>query len=114
MSLRAGLIAVANAKAAEEGKAGKSEQLYAYLTSNDFRQRVEAIVEAFATMQTDLDEEKRAIRTRWAKRQKQIERALGGATGLWGDMQGVIGQSLPAIEKLSLPAPDDDSDPGGE
>jgi hypothetical protein len=36
------------------------EILYAYLSGIEFRQRVDAIVEAFVTMQEDLQEERRS------------------------------------------------------
>lgn len=36
------------------------ETVYAYLTGPHFRQRVQAIVEAFSTMKDDLAREKRA------------------------------------------------------
>ena len=42
-----------------------------------FRQRVEAIVEAFSTMHEDLDKERKAIMKQWAKREEQIERVMG-------------------------------------
>ncbi len=101
--LRTGLIQVSTARAVEEGKAGKAEVLFAYLTSPAFQQRLEAVVEAFEQMRTDLDKERRAITAAWAKREQQIQRALEGAAGLYGDMQGLLGSQMPAIEQLELP-----------
>ena len=39
----------------------------------EFRQRVEAIVEAFDRMREDLEQERRAAERQWARRAKQIE-----------------------------------------
>ena len=50
--------------------------LYHFLTSNEFKMQIEAIVEAFSTMQSDLDSEKRAMQKIWKQREKQIEKVL--------------------------------------
>ena len=61
-----------------------------------------AIVEAFSSMQEDLDRERKAIMRQWAKRQEQIERVVGATVGMYGDMQGIAGKSLREIEGLEL------------
>jgi hypothetical protein len=78
--------------------------VYQYLTGPRFRQRVEAIVEAFTTMHEDLDRERKAIMKQWAKREEQIERVMGATVGLYGDLQGIVGKSLQEIESLELRA----------
>jgi hypothetical protein len=78
--------------------------VYQYLTGPRFRQRVEAIVEAFSTMQEDLDKERKAIMKQWAKREEQIERVMGATVGMYGDLQGIAGKSLQEIEGLELKA----------
>ena len=111
-ALRANLIQVAMARLAATGKNEKMEMLYAYLSGVEFRQRVEAIVESFVTMKNDLDKERRATEKVWAKREKQIQRVIQNVAGMYGEMEGIIGQSLPEIESLQLPAPDDDESEG--
>ena len=107
-ALRANLSQVAMTKLAIEGKSDKMEMLYGYLSGTEFKQRVEAIVESFVTMKEDLDREKRAMETTWAKRDKQIQRVIRNVSGMYGDMQGIIGASLPKIDYLELPEPDKD------
>ena len=102
--LRQSLIEVATARQASEGQHTKTEMVYQYLTGPRFRQRVEAIVEAFSTMQEDLDKEKKAIMKQWAKREAQIERVMSSTVGLYGDLQGIAGKSLQEIEGLELKA----------
>ncbi len=63
---------------------------YQYLTGPRFKQRVEAIIEAFSTMQVDLDKERKAIIKQWAKRQAQIERVMNATVGMYGDLQGIL------------------------
>jgi hypothetical protein len=68
--------------------------VYQYLTGPCFRQRVEAIVEAFSSMQEDLDKERNMIMKQWAKREEQIERVMGATVGdVWrlaGDSGEVV------------------------
>ncbi|MHB1943003.1 MAG: DUF2130 domain-containing protein, partial [Acidiferrobacteraceae bacterium] len=101
--LRQSLLEIALARQASDGQQTKTEMIYQYLTGPRFRQRVEAIVEAFSTMQEDLDREKKAIMKQWAKRGEQIERVMQATVGMYGDLQGIAGKTLQEIEGLELP-----------
>ncbi len=100
--LRAGLIDLNRHQLSSQGRAEKMELVYHYLASSEFQQRVEGVVEAFTAMQSDLLSEQRAMKKIWAKRETQITRALNNTAGLCGDLQGIIGATLPTIEGLSL------------
>lgn len=102
--LRQSLIEVSTARAVSEGQQTKTEMVYQYLTGPRFRQRVEAIVEAFSSMQDDLDKERKVITKQWAKRQEQIERVMQGTIGMYGDLQGIAGKSLQEIQGLEMDA----------
>lgn len=104
MILRQSLLEVALARQSSEGQQTKTEMVYQYLTGPRFRQRVEAIVEAFSTMQEDLNKERKAITKQWAKRDEQIERVMQATVGMYGDLQGIAGKSLQEIEGLELNA----------
>ena len=104
-ALRTNLIQVAVLKQSSKGKHEKMELLYEYLSSTGFRHRIEAIVEAFRSMQDDLDKEREMMERQWAKREKQIELVVQNVSGMYGDMQAIAGQSLPKIRRLELPAP---------
>jgi hypothetical protein len=102
--LRHLLLQLRAVRQVSEGQQTKTEMVYQYLTGPRFRQRVEAIVEAFTTMHEDLDRERKAIMKQWAKREEQIERVMGATVGLYGDLQGIVGKSLQEIESLELRA----------
>lgn len=104
MVLRQSLIEVAAARQSVEGQQTKMELVYQYLTGPRFRQRVEAIVESFSSMNEDLDRERRVILKQWAKREEQIERVMQATVGMYGDLQGIAGKTLQEIEGLELPA----------
>lgn len=100
--LRQTLIEIATARQASEGQQTKMEMVYQYLTGPRFRQRVEAIVEAFSSMQEDLHKEKKTINKQWAKREEQIDRVMLATVGMYGDFQGIAGKTLQEIEGLEL------------
>ena len=102
-ALRMQLLNVARARAAANGTKQKSEVLYEYVvTSTQFRQRVEAIAEAFIGMQAGLLEEKRIAQRQWAKREKQIEQVISNTAGMYGELQALTG--LPDLPSLSAGA----------
>lgn len=103
-ALRQALIETALVKVAALGRDGKMERMYGYLTGQAFRQRIAAIVEAYMTMHGDLDTEKRSMNKQWARRERNLELLLSGAAGMYGDLQGIVGKSLPELDGLKLPA----------
>src|SRR6185437_3861085 len=114
IALRQSLIELNGARQAAQGQQTKAQLVYQYLTGSRFRQRVEAIVENFTAMQTDLDRERRATMRLWAKREEQIRGVIESTVGMYGDLQGIAGKALNEIEGLSMPllessAADDDS-----
>lgn len=103
--VRTNLLQLAQTRCAVVNKDHKLELLYRYLSGTEFRQRVEAIVEAFERMREDLDQERRAAERQWAKRIKQIESVTFNISGMYGDLQGLV-PSLPSIARLELPEPE--------
>ncbi|MDB6065528.1 MAG: uncharacterized protein JWR26_1736 [Pedosphaera sp.] len=104
LALRHTLIETTKARVASEGQETKMGMVYQYLTGPRFRQRVQAIVEAFSSMKEDLDKEKKAISKQWAKREEQIERVMQSTVGMYGDLQGIAGKTIQEIEGLDLKA----------
>jgi hypothetical protein len=101
-ALRSHLMDVTFARIAVVGKNEKMEALYSYLSGPEFRQKIEAIVETFTAMQAQLEKEKRAMAKIWKEREKQIERIIKNTVGMYGDMRGIIGASLPEVDLLEL------------
>jgi hypothetical protein len=105
--LRANLCELAQVRNAAINKEEKLELLYRYLSGVEFRQRVEAVVEAFAAMRHDIDRERRAAERQWAKRARQIDAVTFNVAGMYGDLQGLV-PALPSIALLELPEADVD------
>ena len=98
--LRDGLIRLKVASESNENKGEKMQMLYSYLTGNEFRQQIEAIVEGFSTLQSELDKEKKAMQLIWKKREKQIEKVVNNTIGLYGSVKGIAGASVQDIQAL--------------
>lgn len=104
--VRANLLQLSHARNAAINKGEKLELLHRYLSGVPFRQRVEAVVESFAAMRADLEQERRAAERAWARRARQIDTVTLGIAGMYGDLQGLV-PALPPIPMLELPSGDD-------
>ena len=101
--LRESIIKINQAKKSEENKTDKMSLLYGYLTSTEFKMQIEAIVEGFTQMQSDLDSEKRSMQRIWKQREKQIEKVLDNTIGMYGSIKGIAGNSIGNVKALELP-----------
>jgi hypothetical protein len=102
VALRSGLLEIARTRRSMQGQQTKMEFLYQFLVGPEFQQRVEGIIEAFVTMKEDLESERRSIHRIWAKREKQLDRAIVNTSGLYGDLASILGTNLPPIGCLEL------------
>lgn len=100
--LRVQMIEMTKVQNSLKGKDEKMEVIYNYLISPEFKAKIENIIEAFSTMQDELDKEKRAMERLWSAREKQLRRVIDNTARLYGDMQGLIGSQLPKVEYLEL------------
>jgi len=112
-ALRFLLLEVAKEKSFQDGKTGKMEILYSYLTGPEFKSRIEAILEGFINLQKDLDSEKRAMEKIWSKRSKQIDKVIKSIGGMHGDLEGIAGSSLPVVKMLELPSVNEEEEKSG-
>lgn len=103
VALREQLIALERERQTSIGKNEKMELIYQYLAGTEFQQKISGIVDAFVAMQNQVQQERRAMEKQWKEREKQIERVIKNTTGLYGDMQGIIGGQIPKIPALELP-----------
>jgi len=101
--LRESIIQISTALVAQENKGDKMGMLYDFLTSNEFKMQIEAIVEGFTQMRSDLESEQRAMRSIWKKREKQIDKVLLNTTDMYGSIKGIAGNAVQSINLLELP-----------
>jgi len=100
IALRINLKSLVRERAMSIGKNEKMEMLYGYLTGIEFKQRVEAIIEAFSGMDEGLRKERMAFEKIWTEREKQIKKVMSNTIGMYGDLSGLV--ALPQIKQLEL------------
>jgi hypothetical protein len=101
LAIRHLLIELSTARLASEGQQSKMEMVYFYLTGPHFRQRVQAIVEKFTSLQDEMQKERKYLMQRWAARDQLIQGAIDATMGMYGDLEGIAGQTLQQIEGLN-------------
>jgi len=102
--LRQILVRSQSARAVQENKTDKMGLLYNYLTGTQFRQQLEAIVEGFSSMKTELEREKRAMKKIWKEREVQIEKVIDNTIDMYGSIKGIAGNAIAPIQPLELEA----------
>lgn len=100
--IRKSLLDVAYEKAVSSHKGGKSEILYDYITSHEFRQQLEAIVEVYREMQDSITKERSAYERIWKAREGQLQRLMSSTANVVGSIQGRVGQTALPIKGLDL------------
>lgn len=101
-ALRTQLLEVATVKFAQKGQDGKMELLYDYVTSTEFRHRVEAIIEAFNNMQQEVEKERRWFALKWSREEKNLRKVLDTTMGMQGDLQSIMGKTLTELKGVEM------------
>lgn len=103
MALRENLIQVQNVKNSLIGRETKMEQIYNYICSEQFAQKVRAIVDSFVSMRNDLEKEKVAMEKHWKKREEELNKVLKNTARIYGEIEALVGNQLPEIDYFKLP-----------
>ena len=74
------------------------EMLYEYFTG-DFVEQIKNIARVYKELSAEMSKERRAFKTKWAKRQTLLDQLLNSMTGIAGSIQGIGAQSL-SLEKM--------------
>ncbi len=99
---RSNLSRIGEVLAAQENKGEKMALIYSYVTSIEFKQKLEAAFESYHDMQEDLLKEKMLFTTQWAKREKKLMKAMENLASLYGDVKGIAGGAVQEIRGLEL------------
>lgn len=101
--LRKGLLDVGREKAIAEHRGTSAEALFNFVTSHEFIQQIESMVETYQEMTLQVQKERVAYEKMWSQREKQAQKLLLGTANIIGSMQAEVGQSLmPRIKGLDL------------
>lgn len=100
--LRKGLIELSQTKALQVGKNEKIESLYRYITSSEFAQKIDSMMETYLSMQKTLEKEKLALQKIWAQREKEIDRLKTSTLTIHGSLSGLIDEPMPQVKSLEF------------
>lgn len=98
--LRNSVIQLYEAQKSQENKGDKMQMLYDYLTGNEFRGQMEAVVEGFLSIKNGINKERLQMEKIWKEREKQLEKVLLSTSGLYGSIKGIAGASVANIPLL--------------
>lgn len=98
--IRNGIMKIHEIQKREENKGDKMQLLYNYLTGNEFKGQVEAIVEGFMAMRQGIIKERVQMEKIWKEREKQLEKVLISTSGMYGSVKGIAGASIGDIPLL--------------
>jgi hypothetical protein len=98
--VRDGIIKVSLAMASQENKGEKMQMMYDFLTSTEFRNQMEAIVDGFRTMREGIIKEKVQAEKNWKEREKQLDKVLLNATHFIGSVKGIAGSAMDDIKMI--------------
>ncbi len=76
--------------------------LYNYLTSNEFKLQLEAIIEGFMQMKNSINREKLQMEKLWKEREKQLDKVLTNTTHFYASIKGIAGSGIPEIPVLEF------------
>jgi hypothetical protein len=100
---RHNLVRIGEVLASQENRGDKMQMIYSYVTSNEFKQKLEAAFESYNDMQEDLSKEKAMMISQWAKREKRLLKAMENLVSLYGDVRGIAGGAVQEIKALEIP-----------
>ncbi len=98
--LRSGIININLIQKSQENKGDKMQMLYDFLTGNEFRGQMEAIVEGFMSIKNGISRERIQMEKIWKEREKQLEKVLLSTSGMYGSVKGIAGASVGNIPLL--------------
>jgi len=100
MVLREALLRIQSVVAAQANRGEKMQMLYDFLTGNEFKMQLEAIIEGFKGLQDSYQDEKLKMQKVWKEREKQLEKVLLNTVHFYGAIKGIAGNSIPPIPLL--------------
>ena len=102
MLLRHQVMALHGEQLRHVNRADKMNQLYDYLTSQEFRMHLEGLVRCFSEMRQGVDKERRSWESQWKQREKQLEALMVHTAGIYGSVRQIAGGAVKEISLLEL------------
>lgn len=102
IALRKSLLDVGYQKAIAMNRGDKADALYAYVTSKEFIQQLQAVMDVYTEMNEQVHKERASFEKIWKQREAQAQRLMLATSGMVGSIKGKIGQGALHIPDLEL------------
>ncbi|MCY4538137.1 MAG: DUF2130 domain-containing protein [Chloroflexi bacterium] len=103
-ALRAQLIESARLQRAAQGKNVKMDEIYQYLTSPRFGERIQRMVETWNALEKQVISEERSMQRQWKERRKQLAKMQDTTIEMFTDFSHILGQEIAQVPGLELEA----------
>ena len=103
-ALRSQLIESARLQRAAQGKHMKMDEVYLYLTSPRFGDRIQRMVETWSALEEQVVREERAMQRQWKERRKQLAKMQDATIEMFTDFAAILGQEIAQVPGLELEA----------
>lgn len=100
--LRKSVFEVARQRAISANQGRKADLIYEFITGNEFKQQIEAMVEAYKEMSQQITKERIAYEKIWKNREGQLKRLITSTINIYAGAQGLLGTAMPQIKGLDL------------
>ncbi len=104
MALRSQLIQGTRLQRAVQGKGLKMDEVYNYLTSPRFSERIQRIVDTWVALEEQVSREERSMQRQWKERRKQLERLRDSTIEMYTDFSAIFGQEIAQVPGLQMEA----------
>lgn len=100
--LRKSLLAIHSVVHTQEQSSDTKSLVFQYLTSVEFKQVIETILEGFSSLKGSINKEKLAMNKIWKEREASIDKVIENTAGMYGKLKGIAGPSIEEIDILKL------------
>jgi len=103
-ALRLQLIEGTRLQRARQGMGLKMDEIYQYLTSQRFGERIQLMVDTWIALEKQVDTEERSMNRQWKERRKQLARIRNSTIEMFTDFSNILGQEIAQVPGLELEA----------
>ena len=101
-TLRQQLINVYTIKQTGKSKDKKVELLYEYLTSSNFKNKMEQIIGNYKELYSEIEKERTFFTRKWARQEKSLSKIVENTGGLYAELQDSTGNKMLPIKDYEM------------
>jgi len=100
--LRYSLLKIQAITFSQNERESNRDQLYDYLTSDQFKATFEHVLGSFRKLQLTHNQEKLKMASLWKEREKMFEQILTQSVEFYGEIKGIVGVTIPELSTMEI------------